>query len=232
MSDFRLLPVARPLPRRLFLQTAGASAATAALVLAGCSSDTTTPTPSNVITLPTGNVGVVNYLYLLEQLEAAFYTRVVAAPPADFTAAEIAYFTDLRDHEIVHRETFHYALSNNAITLPAFDFSSFTLTTRAGVLTAARQLEDLGVAAYAGAVPLLTDAYLRQLTAKIMSVEARHAALVRDLLLPGSFAAADVVTDTGLAAGQNLSQAPIDVATAIAPFIQPYTLSVANLPTV
>ncbi len=224
---------ARPLPRRLFLQFSGASAATAALVLAGCSSTTTTPAPSNVITLPTGNVGVINYLYLLEQLEAAFYTRVVAAPPADFSAAEIAYFTDLRDHEIVHRETFRYALGVGA-TLPllTFDFSSFALTTRAGVLAAARQLEDLGVAAYVGAVPLLTDAYLRQLTAKITAVEARHAALVRDLLVPGSFAAADAVPDTGLAAGQNPALLPAKVLAVVAPFVQIYTISVANLPTV
>ena len=74
--------------------------------------------------------------------------------------------------------------------------------------------------------------YLRQLTTKITAVEARHAALVRDLLVHGSFAAADAVPDTGLAAGQNLSLTPTAVALAVAPFIQPYTLSAANLPTV
>ena len=221
------------LPRRAFLRVSGASAATVALVLAGCGSDSTpdTPAPTNVIALPAGDPGVINYLYLLEQLEEALYTRIVATPPADFSAADTAYFTDLRDHEIVHRETFRYALGPNGLPILPFDFSSLTLGTRAGALAAARQFEDLGVAAYAGAVPLLTDASLRQLTAKIMSVEARHAALVRDLLVPGSFAGADAVADTGLAAGQNLPRTPVEVMAVVAPFVQPYTITVAKLPT-
>ena len=58
--------------------------------------------------------------------------------------------------------------------------------------------EDLGVAAYNGAgVRIKNDAYLT-LAGKIVSVEARHASYIRDLINPGSFS--DLTTLTGLGA--------------------------------
>ena len=57
----------------------------------------------------------------------------------------------------------------------------------------ARTFEDLGVSAYNGAGQLLTVAANLLTAGKIVSVEARHAAAIRDLLVPNSFAASDVV---------------------------------------
>ena len=225
-------PWQQPLQRRTFLQVSGAAAAAAALALAGCSDSDdggTTPTNPNELVLPSGDVGLVNYLFLLEQLEEALYTSLVNTPPADFSPAEKAQFQVLHDHEIVHRETLRYILGGNALPLLTFDFSSLTLTTRAGALAAAQRFEDLGVAAYAGVLPLLSDATLQALLLKISSVEGRHAALLRDLLVPGSFAAADVVSSLS---GQTLALTPSEVVAATAAFTAPYTVSVVNLPTV
>jgi hypothetical protein len=58
--------------------------------------------------------------------------------------------------------------------------------------------EDLGVGAYNGAgVRLTTDAYLVA-AGKIVSVEARHAAYVRDLISNGTFASSPQVDANGL----------------------------------
>ncbi|MGY2131451.1 ferritin-like domain-containing protein [Hymenobacter sp. HD11105] len=231
-TSFSRLFSARPVRRRTFFRVAGATAASSALVLAGCADDDNTPeTPvEQSFTLGTGDIGLLNYAYLLEQLEAAFYEKVVAAPPTDLSAAELGYFTDLRDHEVIHREFLKYVLGSSAIGSATFNFSSFTLTTRAGVLTAAQTLEDLGVAAYNGAGKLLTDVVYLGLLGKIVSVEARHAALIRDLLLPNSFAAADVVANTGGEFdGLDAAKTPAQVLAVVNTFLN-VTISAASLP--
>ncbi|WP_346238235.1 ferritin-like domain-containing protein [Niabella insulamsoli] len=134
------------------------------------------------------DIGVLNYAYALEQLEAAFYTQVAANPASGFTAAQKAYFMDVQYHEIAHREFFKKALGANAIGSLEVDFSSINFSDAASVLAAAKTFEDLGVAAYNGAgVRLTTDAYL-VIAGQIVSVEARHAAWVRDQISNGSFA--------------------------------------------
>lgn len=215
----------RTLRRRSFLRVAGATAASSALVLAGCGDDTPTPV-TNVVTITFANsdIGLLNYAYLLEQIEAAFYQKVVDSFPSDFTAEDKAAFIDLRDHEVIHREFLRYALNSNSYDINystplVFNFSSFTLTTRAGVYAAARTLEDVGVAAYNGAGKLLTDPAYLKLLAKLASVEARHAAFVREQAQPGSFAASDVITATGPLAGLDIVKTPAEVAVLIAPFV-------------
>ena len=59
---------------------------------------------------------------------------------------------------------------------------------RRSVLQTAQTFEDLGVAAYNGAARFLTSADFLLIAGKIVSVEARHAAALRDILDPLSFA--------------------------------------------
>ncbi|MBC8085019.1 MAG: ferritin-like domain-containing protein [Hymenobacter sp.] len=223
--------------RRSFFRVAGATVAASTLVLAGCGDDPepTPPVVENVLTLrgtdgegrPIDD-GILNYAYLLEQLEAAFYQQVVAAPPADLLPDELAYLTDLRDHELIHREYVKFLLGDKAYdaglaTPLVFNFSSFTLTTRIGVWTAAQQLEDLGVAAYNGAGKLLTLTSNVLALSKIASVEARHAASVHERVQADSFAA------TVGADGLDDAKTPIEVIALLEPYL-PIRVSAADLP--
>lgn len=199
-----LLPVEKSifttsLQRRTFLQFAGAGAATMALVAAGCKKDRHEPMVSGGVTLDfKDDFGVLNYAYALEQLEAAFYIKVASNPPSSFNAVEKAYFQDIQFHEIAHREFFKKALSTAAIGSLEVDFSSINFNDRSSVLSAAKAFEDLGVAAYNGAgARIKTDVYLVA-AGKIVSVEARHAAYIRDLIANGSFANSEVVNAQGL----------------------------------
>lgn len=199
MSTFFL---ARAMQRRSFFKVAGASVAASTLALAGCTDDPDpTPTAETVLAFSGFDAngapiddGILNYAYLLTQLEAAFYQKVVASPPADLLPGDLAYLTDLRDHELIHREYLKAILGsktydNGAATPLEFTFTSFTLTTRAGVWAAAQQLEDIVTAAYNGAGKLLTVTANLVALAKIASVESRHAALAHELVQTDSFGA-------------------------------------------
>lgn len=177
--------------RRNMLKFFGASAAVVALGTA-CSknnNDDNNPADTGVF-LGAGDFQILNFAYALEQLEAAFYIQVVTA--ANFTTLfptlEQTYMNDIRDHEVIHREFFKAALGSNAIQGLTPNFSSIDFTSRLGILNAAKAFEDTGVSAYNGAAQYISDINYLGLAGKIVSVEARHAALIRDLISNGTFA--------------------------------------------
>jgi hypothetical protein len=180
---------------------------------------------SSGVDLGSGDIGILNYAYALEQLEAAFYMQVVATPYTGITADEMMFMTDIRDHEIAHREFFKKALNNNAIMSLEVDFSAITFTSRASVLATAQAFEDLGVSAYNGAGYLIKDAGYLLLAGKIVSVEARHAALIRELVNPNSF-----LGDQVDAASVNISRSPNEVLAIAGAYIKT-KINASNLPT-
>lgn len=196
------------LQRRSFLQYAGAGAAGIALIAAGCKKERRDEMMPGGVTLDfKDDFGVLNYAYALEQLEAAFYIQVASNPPSTFSPAEKAYFQDIQFHEIAHREFFKKALGNAAISGLEVNFSSINFTDRSSVLGAAKAFEDLGVAAYNGAgVRIKSDVYLT-LAGQIVSVEARHAAYIRDLISNGSFADLTSLKDLGASDANGLDGA-------------------------
>ncbi|MBA2566021.1 MAG: ferritin-like domain-containing protein [Gemmatimonadetes bacterium] len=177
-------------------------------MLASCSDDDDGPAgpdpmaPEGVVTLDlSSDTGVLNLAYALEQLEAAFYTRVVDGfPGSNLSGPEQEALTDIRNHEVIHRDFLAAVLGSARIPNLALDFGSVDFADRVSVLSTARALEDGGVAAYNGAGKLLSDVDNLLVAGKIVSVEARHAAAVRDLLRPGTrdFAGDDVVNPAGL----------------------------------
>ena len=199
----------------LKLMAMGGSLVLLPTALIGCSDDNpmspempATPNSGSPLTIDfaKGDVAVLQFAYALEQLEADFYTRAVAAfDQSNLTAAEKAVLLDIKYHEVQHRELFKAALgSSNDFTLsPTYPGVNFR--DRVSVLTAARTFEDLGVAAYNGAGQYLASGTFLTLAGKIVSVEARHAAVIRDLLAPGTNAfspsAFDDVFSPGKVAG-------------------------------
>jgi hypothetical protein len=178
------------------------------------------------IDLGSGDTGILNYAYALEQLEAAFYTKVIAKPYNGCNDYEFKLLKDIRDHEIAHREFFKNALSSSAIKALEPDFGSVNFYSRDSVLATAKAFEDLGVSAYNGAGKLISNPAYLTLAGKIVSVEARHAAFIRDLISNGSFADSTVIDANGL----DKSNTPPDVL-AIANTFLKTKVSGNNLPT-
>jgi hypothetical protein len=192
--------------RRQFLQYTGVGMAGALLLASGCKKDNngvTNPHNGTAVTFPSGDAGILNYAYALEQLEAAFYTAVLAGgyyKGLSTSSAEYQILTDIQMHEICHRDFFKTALGSNAIIGLTPFFSNINFNDRTSVLTTAKTFEDLGVSAYNGAAYYIQDAGYLLEAGKIVSVEARHASAIRDLLNPNtsSFAGTDVVDSNGL----------------------------------
>jgi hypothetical protein len=199
ISSAEQTPDASVIHRRKFLASLGLGV-TAAAVLASCDKDDDNgnQAPAGFIDLGRGDVGILNYAYALEQLEAAFYTRVMASQYSGITPAEVALLTDIRDHEVAHREFFKTALGSNAIPGLEVNFAAIDFSSRTSVLNTAKAFEDLGVSAYNGAGKLIQSADYLLLAGKIVSVEARHAAYIRDLLSNGTFADNTAVDMNGL----------------------------------
>jgi hypothetical protein len=172
------------LARRSFLKYAGASAMAAGVLAtaASCQKHGGVVGDPDKIDLGVGDIAVLNYAYALEQLEAAFYSRVMQSPYTGMNADERALLTDVRDHEIGHREFFKKALGANAIIDLTPNFGTIDFGNRASVLGAAKTFEDLGVAAYNGAGAYIQTPEYLVLAGKIVSVEARHAVYIRTLL--------------------------------------------------
>ena len=164
-----------------------------------------------------GDIGVLNYAYALEQLEAAFYTQVIDTPFSEMQVNDQRILTQIRDHEIAHRDFLKKALGRNAIPGLEVDFSAVDFSSRASVLGTADVFENLGVAAYNGAGQLITNPDYLVAAGSIVSIEARHAAAIADLLKPFSAEA----VGRGNVDGKGLDGAllPSKVLKAAGPFI-------------
>jgi|AntDeeMinimDraft_5_1070356.scaffolds.fasta_scaffold00137_3 hypothetical protein len=205
--------------RRRFLKMSGLAVAGTGLLI-GCSDDDDfnpengggpdpDPDPDpEPFDLGSGNLGILNYAYALEQLEAAFYQQVLDGSYwMNAESGEKQFIEDVRNHEVIHRDFFktaiNAAVSDPTLVLPQldFDFSSVDFGSRSAVLGTSVVLEDTGVKAYNGAGKLIDVSdqagvtYLN-LAGKIVSVEARHASRFRNYVNPGStaFANDDVLT--------------------------------------
>jgi hypothetical protein len=215
MSDSREMTVGgsdqllQATTRRRFLGLLGVAGSIALLpgVFAACSdSGITDPAtdPANYTLDLRSDTGILNYAYALEQVEAAFYTAALTSPAYPLLSAnEQEVITDLQKHEVIHREFLKTVLGGSAIPTIAFNAATIAAMTidRATLLMNAQFLEDTGVAAYNGAGKYLTQAANLVALGKIVSVEARHSAAIRDIrdtTTGRQFAGGDVVDSAGL----------------------------------
>ena len=218
--------------RREFMRMAGLLGGT--LVLAACGKDdnTTAPTTGALALNFAQPLDVLKYAFALEALEADFYTKVAANgafSTAFSSSSERQILTDIRDHEVAHREFFKAAIAANGGTAPTLSTkypASVDFTSRSSILATAKTFEDLGVSAYNGAARYLAkDATVALLTiaGKVVSVEARHASAIRDLISPDTDAFANVSDLASLGAsetsGLDAKASPSAVLAAAQPFI-------------
>lgn len=220
-------PLQKSVDRRGFLRYVGSASVAATAIGIACKKNDNNDMPGDgSISLGADDIGILNYAYALEQLEAAFYTQAVMSLFSGANATEQAYLTDIRDHEIAHREFFKNALGDKAIPALEVNFSSIDFGSRDSVLGTAKAFEDLGVSAYNGAGQLIKNVDYLLLAGKIVSVEARHAATIRDLISNGTFADNTVVDAMGL----DKSMSPPEVLNVAKNFLKS-KLDASKLPT-
>ncbi|HEY9845104.1 MAG TPA: ferritin-like domain-containing protein [Candidatus Caenarcaniphilales bacterium] len=146
-----------------------------------------TPSGSKTLTFKADDVGISNFALLLEELEAAFYAAVVQSGKIT-NSQERDYIKALAAHEAEHVAFLRRTLGKN-VTFQTDDLSfnqrglAALLKDRKTILETAVALEDAGVHAYNGAGPSIKNPALLLAAGSIVSVEARHAAGVRALLM-------------------------------------------------
>jgi Ferritin-like domain len=120
---------------------------------------------------------VLRFALLMEDLQAAFYADAVKR--GALSGELLEYAQVVGGHEREHAAFVRKALGSGAPKPPQSDFGDATTSTKRFTSTAIK-LEDLGVAAYDGAATSLSPGVLAA-AGKIVSVEARHAAWIRDI---------------------------------------------------
>jgi ferritin-like protein len=128
--------------------------------------------------LSANDVSILNYALTLEYLEAAFYTEAVRKGAL---RGELALFARVAGgHERAHVAALKQVLGRRAVRRPRFDFRG-TTESRATFRATAIVLEDTGVSAYAGQAPRVKADAVLEAALAIHTVEARHAAWIRDI---------------------------------------------------
>jgi hypothetical protein len=195
-----------PTSRRGFVKLMGLGGALVLLPSVGAACEDadslTAPLSGNPVTIDfaRGDVALLQFAFAIEQLQADFYTQVVNGfLNSDLTITDQSVLSDLRNHEVIHRDLLQALLGSDASftltpTYPAVNFKS-----RASVLATAKMFEDLSVRAYNGIARgfSTTAAGLATLglITRIVSVEGRHASAICDLINPKTSAFAPAAVD-------------------------------------
>jgi hypothetical protein len=128
--------------------------------------------------LSANDVGILNYALVLEYLQASFYTEAERNGALRGKTAEAAQVVGAVER--AHVNAFLKLLGSKAVKRPLFDFRGTTEQQKAFLKTAVA-FEDLAVAAYKGQAPKLRSQKVLAAAVGIHSVEARHAAWMREL---------------------------------------------------
>ncbi len=126
-----------------------------------------------------GDVKILNFALTLEYLEAAFYAEAISKGKLTGSVAKFAQVVGA--HEAAHVQALSKVLGSAAVKKPSFDFKG-TTSKQKTFLATSKVLEDTGVAAYQGQAGKIKAPAVLAAAGSILSVEARHASWVRDLI--------------------------------------------------
>jgi hypothetical protein len=121
-----------------------------------------------------GDIAIFNYALTLEYLEAAFYTEAVAM--GKLSGETKTFAATVKKDEVAHVKFLKSALGAKAVKQPRFDFKG-TTANQAMFEKTAMALEDTG--------PRIANKKFLAAALSVHSVEARHAAWIRDILGKG-----------------------------------------------
>lgn len=159
------------------------------------------------------DVEVLNYALTLEYLEAEFYRQGNAA--SLLSGKEATYLARIGADEDAHVSAITQTiqkLSGTPVAAPAVDFGT-SFSSRDAFLKTSHTFENLGVQAYLGAAGFIKDKQILQAAAGIFGVEARHAAIIGNLL--------NLTPEGGVYMGPNeTGKSKSQVLAAVAPFIK------------
>lgn len=196
--------LSKRLPRREMLYNIGlaTTALTVGTIIGACDDDESTAQQPNM------DPQILNFALNLEYLEAEYYLRaigqqlsnadrgagagtVTGGSQVPFTAGSLIeqYANEIAADELAHVRFLRSALGSAAVSSPDLNFTDAfaalgfdPFANELNFLLGAFVFEDVGVTAYNGAAPLITDPTILAAAASILAVEAYHAGEIRVVL--------------------------------------------------
>ncbi len=125
---------------------------------------------------------VARFALTLELLEYEYYERAVKEVP-NLSSEVLPVAKEIRDNELEHVDALQQLISQLGGT-PARSLAvrfGDSFRDESSFLTLAQTFEDTGVSAYNGAAPQIVSRDVLEAAGEIVQIEARHAAVIRDL---------------------------------------------------
>jgi hypothetical protein len=180
-TDARANPLDREQSRRGFLKTAATvTAAVSAMGIGGFATrawaqDASTDEQAYPSYEPLSDLEILQFAYLLEQLEYTFYAAGVDSGLFDGEA--LAQIAAIRDHEGAHAEALAATIGQLGGAVPAipeFTFPEDATSSAETFLKYAATLEPVGIGAYQGAAPVLDSKDILAAAISIHNAECQH----------------------------------------------------------
>ena len=146
--------------------------------------------------LGSGDSALLNFLYVLQQIESAFYTEALEGQRDSLNNNELASLMTVQKEEAAHTGVLQQMLGSRAVSAFKADFGAVNFGSRESVLKHAAIIEDMVTAGFNGAANLFSDKSYPVALTKMAMAEAGHAAYFRNRLALNSFG--DEVISDGL----------------------------------
>lgn len=143
---------------------------------------------SNGYGFGSGDIALLNYLYVIEQVQAAFYLKWVnALKTSNPSLFYLGHLGDIALHQATHCAFFNNALGTNAIPILNLDFSGIDFTNASQLLILGQKFQETELGAYLGISSSFQSSAFLTLSQQISSVEARHTSYLTGLNQTNSF---------------------------------------------
>ena len=175
----------RETSRRDFLKTAAwAGAALSAAGIGGFGVAVRAASATHEEYVPLGDVGILQFAYQLELLEADFYA--IGVESGLFTGAFLDQVAAIRDHEIAHVEALAATIGDLGGEVPAtpeFTYPDGVFTDVVAFLELAATFEPVGIGAYQSAAVALESKDVLAAALSIHNAECQHRCAIEILNL-------------------------------------------------
>jgi hypothetical protein len=156
------------------------------------------PAVAGAAGIPASDIAILNFALTLEYLEAEFYAEAKAS--GALTGETLRFAKIVSNHEASHVAFLKKVLGSKAVAKPKFDFKG-TTSDMAKFQATADVLENTGVHAYLGQVGNIKSKAVLAGAGRILPVEARHAAWIRDIRFSGGTAVSTTPAPAGFEDG-------------------------------
>jgi hypothetical protein len=130
-----------------------------------------------------GDLDIANFALTLEYLEAEFYA--IALDSGVLAEPALSYVAATSDHENQHVNALIELITGaggTPVAKPEFTFPAGAFDTQASILNLAATFEPVGVGAYLGAAPMISDPAVLAAAGSIAGVEGEHVVAFNNLL--------------------------------------------------